>query len=222
MTESNRLRGVTDGRGAGPAKIVARFNGIADASLEWGLTSPGDCPTIFVSHKRAQGGVLVRWSWTSSGGFPPDCAELFGDGDCEDAFHDCLDILRDRFGQCPAGIRIFADDATALRRQGLCLCGRSLGLAFLVGALCFMRGQRWPEGLLCWGSLLLARDGGYHLGPTAEPREKMLFAWRMCARRLLRVRGENTAAIDGIDCIDLASDMRRSLDRIEQLLSEET
>lgn len=190
-----------------------RPNSNAPGGLFGSLIEPGDTPTLFVG---ARSGVTAsarcfRWRWGVDGGFDPEVRALLGDTEPEEAFHDTADIVEEVLGLRPAGIRMFSEDLQFARAQGARFEGGSLGVAFLLGALCWADRRQWPGRVVAWGAIQPDRNGTWKLVPTSNTAPKVMLARHLGADAIVRIardpvpgsrpfpRPISIQATDGID-----------------------
>ncbi len=117
------------------------------------LCIPGGCPALFVPQwsEVEQPGFLLRWHWLSGGGYDSALDQLTWGTEIVEAYYDTIDIISDSGLAPPRGLRLFPADRDGVERRHIRIGGGSLGLPFLLGALCFSKQVLWPSLTLAWG-----------------------------------------------------------------------
>jgi len=156
------------------------------------LCIPGGCPALFVPQwsEVEQPGFLLRWHWLSGGGYDSTLEQLTWGTEIVEAYHDTIDIISDLGLVPPRGLRLFPADRDGVERRHIRIGGGSLGLPFLLGALCFSKQVLWPSLTLAWGALAPVRDGTFGIFPVDRVERKIALAKRVGAKVILCPEGE--------------------------------
>jgi len=164
------------------------------------LSLSGDCPTVFIPRRPEEArerGILIRWRWLDHGGFDPHVNALIDGAEISEAFLDSIDAISSAGFSPPMGIRMFDSDREELRRRGARIRGGSLGLAFLLGALCRATGTNWPPRTLAWGAIAPVRDGTLGVFPVEDVYAKTAMALRLGANAIIHVEDQHPPDWEG-------------------------
>ena len=128
-------------------------------------------PSLFIGSERAD---VIYWDFTDSldvmmGYIPEICSyELL------EAYLNIVDVLKQYYclENIPA-IRLSDASYKMIQQEKLYLSGESMGLAWMLGILCKIKGKVFPTDLYAWGAIKPIRDGSYSLFPTSNTGKKI-------------------------------------------------
>lgn len=174
-------------------------------------------PTIFVNAERR---IIIEWEIIPASGFPaelhPDCCSY----EVIDEYYNTLDALRDSLTRPVSfGLRLSAKSRRRIVEEQLYLSGDSMGAAWLLGALCFLKRKPFPQDLLIWGAIRPIRNGHFALYKTGSTRLKICKAIESRKQRIVYPEDEKGVFFPGLS-LRLPADMQQTIRQLEVLIDE--
>ena len=189
----------------------------------WPTLSAGDCLTLFTASgdaKHSQESLLLRWRWSHEGGFDPQVRRLIRGFEIEEAFETCIDIAEELLGQSPRGLSLDPREARFLEEHGYVISGGSLGLALLLGLLCYVKRVNWPSRCIAWGGLRPVRNNSFAVVTVAEFEDKMRQASVLKPRLIVHPMSESFWTPDGCRSVGISAPIEVAFVELAGLIDE--
>ena len=128
-------------------------------------------PTLFIGSQRSD---VIYWDFTDSLDVMQDYIPEICSYELLEAYLNVSDVLK-QYYHCPniPAIRLTNESHKMIKRDQLYLSGESMGLAWLIGGVCWLKGKDFPKDLYAWGAIKPIRNGRFSLFPTASTRKKV-------------------------------------------------
>lgn len=128
-------------------------------------------PTLFIGSQRSD---VIYWDFTDSLDVMKDYIPEICSYELLEAYLNVVDVLKQYYhlSNIPA-IRLTNESLEMIQRDQLYLSGESMGLAWLIGVVCWLKGKNFPDDLYAWGAIKPIRDGRFLLFPTASSGRKI-------------------------------------------------
>ncbi len=170
-------------------------------------------PTLFVSESTC---IVVYWESYARIGFPCELIPEFFSAELQETYRNVLSLLnlfhrRD----ISWGVTITKKSLEELQQKKLYLSGESIGLAWLIGGLCFLNHLAYPSNLMAWGAIRPLRNGHFFLYPTEGTDKKLRLTELHFSRRIAVHKDETTAYFPG-ERIVLGDDMMENINILEE------
>lgn len=174
-------------------------------------------PSLFIGDQRSD---IIYWKFSNSADtmveyIPEICSyELF------ETYQNVTDILKQYYHiQNIPGLRLCKESLQMVRQEKLYLSGESMGLAWLLGLLCWIKKKKFPENLCAWGAIKPIRNGEFALFPTANTKRKMLLAEQNRMKRIILHCSERSSGHFSGVAIRCKSDLINVIKLMEKLIN---
>lgn len=173
-------------------------------------------PTLFIGRKRAD---IIYWEICDSS----DCWLEYMPEICSyellESYQNVADVLKTYYKLPIPNIKLTANSLHLIQSARLYLSGDSMGLAWLIGLLCFVNGKTFPEDLFAWGAIKPSRKGGYSLFPTSNTRRKVFLAEEKGKNKIILHRAERSFKYFSGEALRLQADLTENLKILETMIN---
>jgi len=169
--------------------------------------------TLFVSDNEC---LVVYWKSHDAITFPSELIPEFISAELQEAYQNVLETLESYYQhKINWGLTISEKSLQVITQKKLYLSGESMGLAWLIGGLCFLHQRPFPADLLAWGAIRPLRNGQFSLYPTDHTDKKLKLVLSHAAQRITTHKDEQTSSFPGKRIV-LGNDMMGNINIIKE------
>lgn len=174
-------------------------------------------PTIFVNTERR---IIIEWNIVPECGFHEELLPDYCSYEIIDEYYNVLSALQDCWHQSVSfGLRLDEKTRKKIIEEQLYLSGDSMGIAWLLGALCFLHKKHFPKDLLVWGAIRPIRNGHFAVYKTGSTGLKVRKAVESHKQRIAYPENEDQFFFPGLS-FRLSEDMKQAIRQLEELIYE--
>lgn len=174
-------------------------------------------PTLFIGTKRED---IIFWEFCNSPDIlmeyiPEICSyELF------EAYQNIVEALKQRYPRRKfPQIQLTVQSLKRIQRDQLYLSGESMGLAWLIGILFYLRGKKFPNNLYAWGAIKPIRNGDFSLFPTANTKRKIQLAEKNSKNVIIIHYAERGYKLFSGDVYRLKPNLTEAINLLDKLIN---